>query len=63
MPKALKWGLVIAGCILILFLAGCLFRDKISAYVQGWFWVVDSAHQVPGGGTIPSDSGAVSPFE
>lgn len=63
MPKTVKWGIVIAGCMLVLFLAGYLFRDKISEYVRSWSWAVDSTRQAPGEGTAPRGGEAENPFD
>ena len=49
MPKSVKWGIVIAICMLVLFLAGIIFRDQIIFFLQDMFRRIMS-----GEATLPS---------
>lgn len=63
MPKTVKWGIVIAGCILLLSLAGYVFRDKISEYAQSWYGMIDSTRHAPEEGAVPHEGNGENPFD
>lgn len=61
MPKSLKWGILIAACMLLLFAAGHIFKDQLDDLLGDVFCTLPAAEDVA---TPLSENGeSASPWE